>query len=236
VYRVARYDGLAWWPLGAGLSERVRALTVLPNGDLIAASGGTFARWDGATWSPVGAGATLANLPGSVQAMTFLGNGDLVTAGRFSVVDGVVAPHLAKLQSTCRAGATTEPAGCAGSAPVLTAENLPWAGGTFRATCAGMTSSSFAIAVVGAGPSPSLLLSALHPAGAAGCRLVSGLDLLLALQAANGIAPVRLPIPRSSALVGSVVRCQVLEGELDSHQSLARLSASNGLALVIGTW
>ena len=62
---VARWDGSAWSALGSGVNAQVRALTMLPNGDLVA--GGLFttaggvsanyiARWDGATWATLGSG------------------------------------------------------------------------------------------------------------------------------------------------------------------------------------
>ncbi|MFN9275179.1 MAG: hypothetical protein ACK6D2_05535, partial [Planctomycetota bacterium] len=66
--RIARWDGSAWWPLGAGVTgssgpptvTTVECMLVLPNGDLVV--GGNFttpsgvpansiARWNGATWS-----------------------------------------------------------------------------------------------------------------------------------------------------------------------------------------
>ena len=73
--RIARWDGGAWSPLGAGLNQTVYALTVYADGSgprLVA--GGSFSnvggipssgigRWDGTSWSPLGLGAN-----GSVRA------------------------------------------------------------------------------------------------------------------------------------------------------------------------
>lgn len=86
---VARWDGAAWQPLGAGVTgtyqAQVRALVCLPSGDLIA--GGLFthagglpclnvARWDGAQWQPLGAGYA----DGAI-AMLLHPNGDLFVHG-----------------------------------------------------------------------------------------------------------------------------------------------------------
>jgi hypothetical protein len=64
---VARWNGNAWSPLGAGVSANVYGVAVLANGDVIA--GGNFgfaaglpvncvARWDGSSWSGLGTGVT----------------------------------------------------------------------------------------------------------------------------------------------------------------------------------
>src|SRR5262245_14518702 len=80
---VAMWDpaSLAWSALGSGLNGAVRALTTMPNGDLVA--GGSFstaggvsanyvARWNGTNWSAVGSG-----FNASVGALTTMPNGDL---------------------------------------------------------------------------------------------------------------------------------------------------------------
>lgn len=100
VNHIARWDGLAWRPLGAGLNGQAHALTTLQNGDLIA--GGTFstagggaanniARWDGTAWWQLGAG-----LNGTVYALATLPNGDLVAGGNFSVAGGGAANNIAR--------------------------------------------------------------------------------------------------------------------------------------------
>ena len=90
----------AWSALGSGMGSvssfwpgGVSALTVLPNGDLVA--GGQFitaggvsvsnvARWDGTNWSPLG------GLNGTVRALTLLPNGDLVAGGTFTWSGSIV--------------------------------------------------------------------------------------------------------------------------------------------------
>ena len=96
---LARYDGVAWGPLGSGLSwsfgaPQVEALHVDANGDLLVA--GTFdsaggiaveslARWNGSQWSAVGSGLTTG--PGQtvfVEAVTTSVAGDVYASGVFA--------------------------------------------------------------------------------------------------------------------------------------------------------
>jgi hypothetical protein len=96
---IARWNGTAWSPLGAGVNGEVRALTVLANGDLVAgghfqSAGGVsangIAKWDGATWSPLG-----GSVVGSAYALATMPNGDLVAGGTFAVAGGVPANNVA---------------------------------------------------------------------------------------------------------------------------------------------
>jgi Domain of unknown function (DUF5122) beta-propeller len=102
---IAAWDGLAWSPLGigisgpypAGYSSTVNALTTY-NGDLIA--GGNFttiagvsgvnrvARWDGVAWSALGGG-----LNDAVSSLTVF-NGELIAGGSFINPGGV--NHVAR--------------------------------------------------------------------------------------------------------------------------------------------
>lgn len=108
---VARWDGSVWSPLGAGISSAsgtqggdVRALALMPNGDLIA--GGSFSRagaapalniaqWDGTAWSSLGSG--LGNF---VNALTVLPSGRLVAGGGFGNAGTVVASRVAQWDGT----------------------------------------------------------------------------------------------------------------------------------------
>ncbi len=75
------------------MDDRVSALAVLPNGDLVA--GGNFttaggvgasrvARWDGVQWSDIGGGiATNLSLNPHVYAVAALPNGDVIVGGEF---------------------------------------------------------------------------------------------------------------------------------------------------------
>lgn len=88
VTNIARWDGVTWHALGAGLNGAVTALAVLPNGDVLAAGNftasgatttGRLARWNGTTWSAFG-----TNVPSGVVALAILGNGDVLIGGNFN--------------------------------------------------------------------------------------------------------------------------------------------------------
>jgi hypothetical protein len=112
----ARWNGVAWSPLGLGLRGTqaeyylgdVYALTVLPDGDLVA--GGHFvtagtvpansvARWDGASWFAYGAGVSASTGQGSgvpaVRALKYLGDGDLAVGGAFAAAGATSADFVA---------------------------------------------------------------------------------------------------------------------------------------------
>lgn len=85
--RIARWDGTAWHPLGAGVEGAVRALheadgKLVVAGSLTAAGGVSVERiaaWDGSVWSTYGDG-----FYGSVRAVQELG-GTLYAAGDFAL-------------------------------------------------------------------------------------------------------------------------------------------------------
>ncbi len=104
---VARWNGTAWQPLGAGTSYSgfgtgaVMALAVRPNGELIA--GGVFdtiggvpasniAAWNGSTWSALGTGI----VGQEVSALAVLANGDVIAGGHFDTAGGIQVPNLAR--------------------------------------------------------------------------------------------------------------------------------------------
>lgn len=107
---IACWDGRNWSSLGTGVSldqtAGVRALTVLPNGDLVA--GGDFttaggaqcngiARWNGAAWSPLGEGiGGETRLSACVYALVTLQNGDIIAGGTFTRFGGVQCNGIAR--------------------------------------------------------------------------------------------------------------------------------------------
>src|SRR5262249_716952 len=88
-----------WFPLSTGVTgpgpfTGVLALTVMPDGDLVAAgaftsAGGVaannIARWNGSSWQPLWTG-----LPGAVYAMAVFDN-ELMWAGQFGVAGNNIA-------------------------------------------------------------------------------------------------------------------------------------------------
>jgi hypothetical protein len=135
VSNIARWNGSSWSALGSGIgapyAETVRALVLLPNGDLVA--GGNFAyhvaRWNGSVWSPIGTG---FNFGGTVHGLTVLPNGDLVVGGQFASASGIAADNIARWN-----GSTWSTFGSGTNGPVYSFAELPngdlVAGGTFTA-------------------------------------------------------------------------------------------------------
>jgi hypothetical protein len=103
---IARWNGSTWAALGSGLSRSdtlppaVYALSLLPNGDLVA--GGDFtiaggltanriARWNGSSWAALGSG-----LNGEVDVVAVLPNSDLMAGGSFTTAGGLIANRIAR--------------------------------------------------------------------------------------------------------------------------------------------
>lgn len=89
---IARWNGVAWQPLGAGLPSAPQALLALPNGDILAgvsvgSSPSSVLRWDGAAWSPLG------SIGGFVAALVRRPNGEVVAGGTSLLPGGL---HLAR--------------------------------------------------------------------------------------------------------------------------------------------
>ena len=126
--RLARFDGTAWVPLGAGLtgtaSPSGEVLLTMPNGDLVV--GGRFtavdgvaanniARWNGTTWSPLGAG-----LNGTVLDLLVQPNGDLIAVGTFLTSGTTNCFRIARWN-----GATWSPVGSGFNQLVKSVTQLP---------------------------------------------------------------------------------------------------------------
>lgn len=89
---VARWNGSSWVPWGsswsAGYGGYAGAITVLPNGDLVADGRG---RWNGVEWSPL---APSNDRP--VAATSVLPNGDLIIGGMFRRFGGTDLNYIAR--------------------------------------------------------------------------------------------------------------------------------------------
>lgn len=104
---VARWNGTAWSPLGAGLDGVVHVFAEMPNGDLLA--GGSFrtvanapmstlARWDGNAWTampdaPSGSGA-------QIRSMEWIDDHRLVVGGEFTEAGSTAARNIAMWDGT----------------------------------------------------------------------------------------------------------------------------------------
>jgi len=119
-YRIAKWNGVAWSPVGAGMfhssseiSAEVHALSVYDDGSGVGASliaGGRFttagetparhiAKWNGLTWTALGSG--IGGQSDTVQALTVFddGIGDgpaLYAGGNFITAGGIAANRIAK--------------------------------------------------------------------------------------------------------------------------------------------
>lgn len=245
--RIARWDGVSWSALGSGvaagsiLQTNVQALSVLPNGDVLAAglftiAGGVaanyVARWDGVNWSPVNGGVDRA-----VGNLVALPNGDRIASGNFTLAGNVPVDGLARLTTNCAAVAHSYGAGCVGpSGPtVLASDELAWINGTFRAMATGMPTNGLAVAVFGFGQL-ALPMPVVHPLGVAGCELLVTDEILLQIMVASGQTETWIAIPGAAPLIGAQFYHQVVGIELDASSAITALTSTNALQLTIGAF
>lgn len=104
--RIARWDGAAFTPLGAGLNDQVRALRVFDDGGgpalyaggWFTASGATstlrLAKWDGAAWTAVGGGTN--NWVYALEVHDDGGGPGLYVGGGFTLAGGAPFDRLAR--------------------------------------------------------------------------------------------------------------------------------------------
>jgi len=242
---VARWDGSAWQPFGSGLAGNpgasVRALLVLPDGDLLAggdfrqASGGTargVARWNGTAWQAVDGG-----VDGTVLALTQLRDGEVVAGGDFSLAGGLDAAHLARLRSSCPATAVAYGAGCAATTGTLrlVAASQPWIGSTFRSSCSRVPTTAIGVEVLGL-QALQVPLATLHPAAGAGCLLLARPDAWILRLPSNGAIDCIFQVPNVTALIGMLLHQQVVVGDGNAALTITSLASSNGLLLTVGVF
>lgn len=102
-HKIARWDGVRWWPLGSGISgltgfETVSALAATDSGvvagGVFSLAGGVSARniafWNGAAWTPLGTG-----INGAVEALAVV-RGSIVAGGDFSSAGSAPASNIAR--------------------------------------------------------------------------------------------------------------------------------------------
>lgn len=118
---IARWDGVAWSPLGTGAENggSVHAMVVSESGGLLYVGGafgnmggqaGTkrIAKWDGANWSDVGGGMSQNNV--GIRALAFLGD-DLYSGGYLNEIGGITAHKIAKWNGTAWSALPGDPLG-----------------------------------------------------------------------------------------------------------------------------
>jgi hypothetical protein len=238
---VARWNGAAWFPLGAGIPGGVTDAMVLPDGDvavcgLFATAGGVaarnIARWDGAAWSPFGAGVsggTYALITCAAQRP----DGDLVVGGLFDRAGGIGSTNLARLTTTCPASAQAAGAGCpsSGGSNTLTAV-LPWTGSIWRANGTGLPPSALVMLVTGFQP-VSLPLLAVFATAQPGCTLHVQPDHVGVSVTSSGTASEQILLPNTPSLAGIVFHHQMVPLALDATLAV---TATNALRMTIGSF
>lgn len=235
---IARWDGSAWRAFGAGLQNSVgpglgyRGL-LLPDGDLLVSgmfsvAGNTpaagLARWNGSSWQ--------APLPGQ------WGGGEMawLHSGKIAMSTGGPT-FLSFVQTSCPARVTAVASGCNGPGAAMTAfgTGLPWAGATFHSHTDGVAANGLAFAAYGF-QSPAQPLTALHPAGAPGCLLLSSAEVTWFAPAAAGRAASAISFPRATVFLGAQLHHQFLQIEFAAPGGLLRVAGSNGLRLEPGAF
>lgn len=232
---VARWNGTSWQSVGGGTNSVVTALRDAPNGDLLAfgsfnAAGAIaadkVARWDGQSWSPISPIAPGEVLDGAVT------DSGLLLGGRLLPYGPMLGVGLLELANSCAPAATSLATGCAGSGTpnTLTAIELAWVGGTYRAIAQGLPAQALVVDVFGlATTAPTLL-----PQAAAGCTLVVRPDLPILGIATNGAATSSLAIPNVPALTGADFHHQVACFAIGPQQQIVEVTTSDALTLTIG--
>ena len=252
--RLARWNGSAWQPLpgggGMSLAAEVRALTSLPNGDLIVGGdrftvpwpfGGTvtdnLVRLRGTTWESLWLGTDVfLSTPDVVYATAMKANGDIVVGGYFHLVADQISANFARLAVTCPATVSSYGVGCTGSggANVLTAVTLPWLGSTFRARATGMPAAGFAVTVYGFAPLAVPIVTLL-PQGGPGCQLLVTPDILGVLVPTAGALDTAVSLAASPSLIGQTFRHQVAAFATGGAGQVIAITSTNGLIAVVGS-
>ena len=242
---IARWNGSTWSPLGSGVGSTVNALLPLPDGQLVVAgnfdtAGGAparrIARWTGSSWSAFGAGLGVTGA-GFAAGLAQLPGGTVAVAGTFRTAGPLVSSGVAMLAPTCPALAVPTGAGCVGSggANVLAASSLPWLGTTFTAIGTGMPAVGLVAGVYGLGTT-NVPLSTILVEGQPGCALLVTPDVLDVRVPTAGSVTTQLVLPVAPSLLGQVFHQQLVPIELAANGAILAFTASNALAVTIGTF
>jgi hypothetical protein len=237
---ISRWNGTQWSSLGNAATSTVRSIEALPNGDLLVAAdwfvignqqGPGLARWDGAQWHAV-----RLDIAG-LDTLTVAPDGQVLLGGRFESFGAVPSGYFATASSTCPALANPFGPTCVSpTGPlVLSAQELPWLGGTCRTMATGFAANSLGAAVLGFSV-PNTPLATLLPIGSPGCLLLASPQAVVLLVPQAGAASTSFALPRDVGLVGVSLLEQFLQLSMNAQNQPVALSGSNGLALVIGTY
>lgn len=239
-----RWDGTSWQfvaPNGT-VQAGVATFADLPGGDLLTGGPATTAnavlpglhRWPGGT--SIG-----RDLDGAVRALLVRPDGSVLVGGDFvgepaaqPNADRWRSPFLAELRPGCPADATSIAGGCvtAAGGGVLTAEVLPWLGGTSRTRASGLPTGALFAAVRALQPN----FVALPFHNGPGCYVLLPDDHYLMAPTTTGEAVLSLSIPNVPALLGLTIYEQVAGFAIAPNGSIADAFATNALRLTIGAF
>jgi hypothetical protein len=166
---------------------------------------------------------------GAVDVLGISERGEVFAAGSFVTAGSQVSMKVARAATTCPATVSTVGVGCVGSVGLLDlrADNLPFAGSTFRAFASGLPGASLAVHVLGLG-----VVSL--PLPTPGCSLFASPHFVDVLVPTGGAVTATFAIPGVPTLAGQVVFEQVVGLELGSLLGLTGVTGTNALQLVVG--
>lgn len=246
---VHRWNGSTWANVGAlsgGNLTTAYEVAKHPDGTILVAGSFTtvtrasvstpvrgLARFDPTTslWSDLGSSTALAPLgnAGRVGRVQVQADGRVVLNQVPALANGASASALA-ITSQCPAYLTVNGTGCSGTAGqnTLLAGNMPWLGTSMTGVCSGVPNGAFVLGVWGfqlvSVPLDTLLLGA-----GPGCTGFVFPELLTSHVAAGGVASASIVLPPQPALVGGLIRLQMLVFEPGGS-----ITASNALGFGIG--
>jgi hypothetical protein len=232
---IARWTGAGWAAVpgyGSGLFNTVHLMVTLPDGDVFVTGAGVSApvpfptRFDGQGLVPV-------PVPGyRFWAAGWVPTGEVVLGGDFP-------GYLGRYASPCPAAAVSYGAGCAGSNGLnaLVARELAFAGGAFWSEATGMPPAGWAVTAFGLAAT-SIPISAFLRQGLPGCNVLTTLELMFVLPLVPnaGRSHWRTTFPAQASLIGQTLYHQVIALEPDALGNLLRVTSTNGLRLVIGSF
>lgn len=145
---IAKYDGSAWYPLGAGLGGTFEAVWAIKKfgTSVYATSTTTVGKWDGNTWTIIGtvSGQIQSNL--LVVGLDVDASGNLYAVGSFQYINGVLVNGVAKWNGTVWSplGSGVNPATSPGPTVVAVSGSNVYVGGGIS-SIGGITVSSIAM-------------------------------------------------------------------------------------------
>jgi len=233
---IAHWNGSAWSPVPSSSSffSPIVALAALPNGEIVlgrtdAYGGFCFARLRGSAWE--------WEVRGQVaRAIVVRDDGRIVVGGELTRAGNSSAGNVATLVPTCPATALVHGVGCAGSGGTntLTATRLPWDGAVFRSRAAGLAPSSVTLTLFGF-VQALVQLSLLLPEALPGCLLLTTPDIVTLGVPSGGVLDTDVFIAPTPSLIGATIWHQVIPLEIGGSGQVSAITASNALALLIGS-